>query len=340
MINLKDKRVLVTGGTGSFGKTVSQYLLSSDVCEVRVLSRDEKKQHDMRLEFNDPRLSLIVGDIREKDSVDESVRGVDYVFHAAALKQVPSCDFYPLQAIYTNILGPRNIINACNKYQVSKAVFLSTDKAVYPINAMGMTKALMEKLVVSQSYMQMNSFNITTFCCTRYGNVMGSRGSVIPFFTNQALSGSDITVTDPEMTRYLMSLDDSVQLVLHAFENGMHGDTFVQKSPACTILDLAVAIKEIVGSKSEIRIIGTRHGEKKHETLVSREEMAKAIDQGRYYRIPADQRGLNYSDYYESGSTDLSTESEYNSEKTYRLNNCEIKDILLSQRFFRELLNV
>ena len=334
------QRLLITGGTGSFGETVTKYLLKTNIKELRVLSRDEKKQHDLRLKISDERLSLIVGDVRDADSVNNAMQGVDYVFHAAALKQVPSCDFYPLQAIYTNILGPSNVIKACKSNNVKKAVFLSTDKAVYPINAMGMTKALMEKLVVSQSYFNQSlNQDGTVYCCTRYGNVMGSRGSVIPLFLSQALANKDLTITDPDMTRYLMSLDESVDLVMHAFRHGEQGDLFVQKSPASTILDLAEAIKEMTNSSSSIKIIGTRHGEKKNETLVSREEMLKAIDQEKYYRIPADRRGLNYESYFEEGNQQVSIEGDYTSDNTERLSKEQIIALLSGLRFVQEMID-
>jgi len=338
--NFFKQKVLITGGTGSFGETVTRYLLKTEIKELRILSRDEKKQHDLRLKINDERLSLIVGDVRDQDSVSDAIQGIDYVFHAAALKQVPSCDFYPLQAIYTNTLGPANVIKACKNNGVKKAVFLSTDKAVYPINAMGMTKALMEKLVISQSYFKESlTSGSTIFCCTRYGNVMGSRGSVIPLFLSQALANKDLTITDPDMTRYLMSLDESVDLVMHAFINGDHGDLFVQKSPASSVIELAEAIIEMTKSSSSIKIIGTRHGEKKNETLVSREEMIKAIDQGKYYRIPADNRGLNYESYFESGDKRVSLESDYTSDNTDRLTKKQIIDLLLGLDFVQEMIN-
>lgn len=340
MNSLSRSKILVTGGTGSFGETVVKHLLNTDIEEVCVLSRDEKKQHDLRIRVNDERLSLIIGDIRDRDSINDAIQGIDYVFHAAALKQVPSCDFYPLQAIYTNTLGPSNLIKACKDNGVRKAVFLSTDKAVYPINAMGMTKALMEKLVISQSYLEKNQGQGSpTFCCTRYGNVMGSRGSVIPLFISQALRGVDLTITDPGMTRYLMSLDESVDLVMHAFENGEQGDLFVQKSPASTVLDLAEAIIEMTNSSSSVKIIGTRHGEKRDETLVSREEMIKAIDQGKYYRIPADRRGLNYAAYFEEGDKKIAKAEEYTSGNTRRLTKPEIIQLLLSLSFVQDAIN-
>ena len=334
------QKVLITGGTGSFGETMTRYLLKTEIEELRILSRDEKKQNDLRLKINDERLSLIVGDVRDRDSVHDAMKGIDYVFHAAALKQVPSCDFYPIQAVYTNILGPSNIIRACKENGVKKAVFLSTDKAVYPINAMGMTKGLMEKLVLSQRYSKESLLpDSTVFCCTRYGNVMGSRGSVIPLFLSQALANKELTITDPDMTRYLMSLDESVHLVMHAFLNGEQGDLFVQKSPSSTIIDLATAIIEMVKSSSSIKIIGTRHGEKKNETLVSREEMFKAIDQGKYYRIPADTRGLNYEAYFETGDLRVSAEGEYTSDNTEKLTIDQIIDLLSTLDFVREMIN-
>jgi UDP-N-acetylglucosamine 4,6-dehydratase/5-epimerase len=338
--HLSGSTVLITGGTGSFGETVTQFLLQQDVKEVRVLSRDEKKQHDLRLKLQDCRLSLIVGDVRDQDSVDNAADGVDFVFHAAALKQVPSCDFYPLQAVYTNILGPSNVIKACKKFGISKAVFLSTDKAVYPINAMGMSKALMEKVVISECLLEHKPKSSSPiFCCTRYGNVMGSRGSVIPLFIQQAKLNMPLLVTDPQMTRYLMSLDESVSLVIHAFQNGQDGDLFVQKSPACTILDLARAVIRITNSNSEVVVIGTRHGEKIHETLVSREEMIKAEDQGQYYRVPADKRGLNYGAYFEQGDLKISETEDYTSANTDQLSVDQVADLLVGLQFVRDLIN-
>jgi len=333
-----EHKFLVTGGTGSFGETMSRYLLDKGAKEVRVLSRDEKKQNDLRLSLRDERLKLYIGDVRDYDSVDHSMVGIDYVFHAAALKQVPSCDFYPMQAIYTNTMGPANVIKASKRHNVLKSIFLSTDKAVYPINAMGMTKALMEKLVISESYSSSDSCSSTIFCCTRYGNVMGSRGSVIPLFLRQALDNHPITITDPLMTRYLMTLDESVNLVMHAFAHGESGDLFVQKSPSCTILDLANAIINITGSHSDIKVIGTRHGEKQNETLVSREEMLKAIDQGKYYKIPPDRRSLNYDSYFEAGDIGLSEIAEYTSDNTLRLSVAEISEMLLGLSFVKEAI--
>jgi UDP-N-acetylglucosamine 4,6-dehydratase len=289
----KDKVLMITGGTGSFGKTVLKRFLDTDVKEIRVFSRDEKKQEDMRIAFNNDKLKFYIGDVRDFNSVMESTRGVDYIFHAAALKQVPSCEFYPMESVKTNIIGAENVINAAIACNVKRAVFLSTDKAVYPVNAMGISKAMMEKLVIAKS--RMISEGGPILCSTRYGNVMASRGSVIPLFIKQLKNGLPLTVTDPLMTRFLMSLEDSVDLVIRAFEDAKQGDIFVQKAPASTVEDLASALKELFNKGNETKIIGTRHGEKLFETLVSHEEMAKIDDLGRYYRIPVDDRDLNYN---------------------------------------------
>jgi UDP-glucose 4-epimerase len=322
------KTIMVTGGTGSFGHVVVRHFLSKNsLKEIRVFSRDEKKQDDMRSEFSDGRLKFYIGDVREYRSIDSAMRGVDYVFSAAALKQVPSCEFYPIEAVSTNVLGTENVLNAAINHRVAKVVVLSTDKAVYPINAMGMSKALMEKIAVAKS--RTLKLGETVICATRYGNVMASRGSVIPLFMKQIRENKPITVTDPDMTRFLMSLDEAMELVFFAFENATGGDTFVQKSPAATILDLAQALKQVFNSSSEIRVIGTRHGEKKHETLLSREERLRAVDLGRYYRVSPDGRDLNYNLYYSQGDASLADMDDYNSSNTRRLTLPELKELLL-----------
>ena len=332
-----EKTVLITGGTGSFGNVVARHFLSnSKIKEVRIFSRDEKKQEDMRLEIKDPRIKFIIGDVREYNSVEQSLRDVDFVFSAAALKQVPSCEFYPMEAVRTNILGTENVLNASINMGVKKLVVLSTDKAVYPINAMGMSKALMEKLAISKS--RSLDHKGLTICCTRYGNVMASRGSVIPLFVRQIKEGAPLTITDPSMTRFLMSLDDAMELVFFAFKHAKGGDTFVQKSPASTIYDLAVALKEIFGGKNEIKIIGTRHGEKKNETLLSREELARSEDLENYYRIPSDDRDLNYNLYFTEGQEKVSIVNDYTSENTERLNVEDVKKLLLKLPYIQEEL--
>ena len=333
----KDKLLMITGGTGSFGHAVLKKFLETDVREIRIFSRDEKKQEDMRLAFRNSKLKFYLGDVRSYESVQDAMKGVNYVFHAAALKQVPSCEFYPMEAIRTNVLGAENVINAAIANRVERVVALSTDKAVYPINAMGMSKALMEKLVVAKA--RTLGDGETVLCSTRYGNVMASRGSVIPLFVNQLKQCEDITITDPSMTRFLMSLDDSVELVLYAFKNGEQGDLFVQKSPASTVEVLAIALKELFQGNSTIRIIGTRHGEKLYETLVSREEMAKAEDVGNYFRIPADNRDLNYNLYFTEGETAIAKLSDYTSHNTERLNVEGVKQLLLKLDFIQEHLN-
>lgn len=333
----KDKVLMITGGTGSFGHAVLKKFLETDVREIRIFSRDEKKQEDMRLAFRNSKLKFYLGDVRSYESVQDAMKGVNYVFHAAALKQVPSCEFYPMEAIRTNVLGAENVINAAIANRVERVVALSTDKAVYPINAMGMSKALMEKLVVAKA--RTLGDGETVLCSTRYGNVMASRGSVIPLFVNQLKQCEDITITDPSMTRFLMSLDDSVELVLYAFKNGEQGDLFVQKSPASTVEVLAIALKELFQGNSTIRIIGTRHGEKLYETLVSREEMAKAEDVGNYFRIPADNRDLNYNLYFTEGETAIAKLSDYTSHNTERLNVEGVKQLLLKLDFIQEHLN-
>lgn len=334
---LEDKVLLITGGTGSFGSAVVHRLLSDGAREVRIFSRDEKKQEDMRISLRDDRAKFYIGDVREYDSITQAMRGVDYVFHAAALKQVPSCEFYPLEAVRTNILGAENVLNAAVQNRVKRVVVLSTDKAVYPINAMGISKAMMEKLMVAKARLQHTEE--TVFCATRYGNVMASRGSVIPLFVDLIKSGKPLTVTDPKMTRFLMSLEDSVDLVLHAFEHARQGDIFIQKAPASTVADLAQALKEIFCAKNKIQIIGTRHGEKLFESLLSREEMARAEDMGRYYRIPADNRDLNYAKYFVEGETSFSKSDDYTSHNTERLNVESIKTLLLTLKFIQGALN-
>lgn len=324
----KDKVLLITGGTGSFGNAVLRRFLKTDIGEIRIFSRDEKKQDDMRKIYNNPKLKFYIGDVRDYNSVMDVMRGVDFVFHAAALKQVPSCEFYPVQAVYTNILGTENVLNAAIASKVKKVVCLSTDKAAYPINAMGMSKALMEKVIVAKGRNLKD--DETTICLTRYGNVMASRGSVIPLFIDQVRHGKPITVTDPNMTRFMMSLDQAVDLVLFAFKNGKNGDLFIQKSPAATIEVLAHAMKDILRRpEHEVKIIGTRHGEKLYEVLMTKEEKVRAIDMGEYFRVPADGRDLNYSKYFEDGQEVITQADEYNSHNTYRLNKEELKNMIL-----------
>lgn len=320
------KTLLVTGGTGSFGNAVISRFIDTDIKEIRVFSRDEKKQDDMRVARQNEKIKFYIGDVRDYGSVHDALKGVDYVFHAAALKQVPSCEFYPLEAVKTNVLGTENVVNAAIELGVSRVVVLSTDKAVYPINAMGMSKALSEKVVVAKS--RNCDPAKTILCATRYGNVMASRGSVIPLFVAQLLDGKPLTITDPNMTRFLMSLEDSVDLVLHAFNHAGPGDIFVQKSPASTVAMLAEALRQMLSKDNEIRIIGTRHGEKLFETLVSREEMARAEDRGRYYRIPADARDLNYNQYFVQGEPQISVLEDYTSHNTERLDLVGVKSVL------------
>lgn len=333
----KNKTLLITGGTGSFGNAVLKRFLNTDVREIRIFSRDEKKQEDMRIALKSDKVKFYIGDVRNFDSIDFALKGVDYVFHAAALKQVPSCEFYPMEAVRTNILGAENVLNAAISNKVSRVIVLSTDKAVYPINAMGLSKAMMEKLMVAKS--RTSDVTGTIFCATRYGNVMASRGSVIPLFVQQIKEGQPITITDPQMTRFLMSLEDSVDLVLYAYAHGVSGDTFVQKAPASTILDLALALKQIFKADNEIRFIGTRHGEKLYESLVNREEMAKAIDHDRYYRIPADARDLNYNKYFIEGDQRISQAEEYTSHNTERLDVEGVVKLLLKLDFIKEQLH-
>jgi UDP-glucose 4-epimerase len=332
----KDKTLLITGGTGSFGNTVLDQFVNSDIGEIRIFSRDEKKQHDMRLKYNNDKIKFVIGDVRSFDSINTAMRGVDFVFSAAALKQVPSCEFYPIEAVKTNVLGTENTLNAAINNQVKRVVVLSTDKAVYPINAMGMSKALMEKVTVATSRNVPEAGPV--MCNTRYGNVMASRGSVIPLFVEQIKSGKPLTITDPDMTRFMMSLPEAVDLVLFAFTHGQQGDTFVQKAPAATILTLAEAVKKIFNANNEIRILGTRHGEKKHEALLSREEYLKAEDLGGYFRVAADTRDLNYGMYYEEGEKELSQEVDYTSENTDRLDVDGMVDLLLKLDYIQDEL--
>jgi UDP-glucose 4-epimerase len=321
---LENKILLITGGTGSFGNAVMNRFLNSDIKEIRIFSRDEKKQHDMRVEIQHPKVKFYIGDVRDAASVGPAVKGVDYIFHAAALKQVPSCEFYPIEAVKTNILGTENVLSAAIEHKVSKVICLSTDKAVYPINAMGISKAMMEKVMVSKS----RQSNETIIMGTRYGNVMASRGSVIPLFHEQIINNLPVTITDPEMTRFMMTLEDAVDLVLFAFSNGSPGDIFVQKSPASTIGQLARVMVDVYKSNSEIKIIGTRHAEKQHETLLSKEEMMNAVDIGNYFKIAADNRDLNYNKYFSEGQGSLSNIDEYNSSNTYRLTDLELIALL------------
>lgn len=321
------KTLMITGGTGSFGNAVLKRFLDSEIAEIRILSRDEKKQDDMRKRYNDSKLKFYIGDVRDYNSIKDAFVGVDFVFHAAALKQVPSCEFFPIEAVKTNVFGSDNVLSACIACGVKRAIFLSTDKAAYPINAMGMTKAVMEKNVIARSR-SVDPKTGPVFCITRYGNVMASRGSVIPLFSEQIEKGLPITITDPEMTRFLMTLDDAVDLVLYAFENGKAGDLFIQKAPASTIGMLADAVMEYLGKQTEKRIIGTRHGEKLYETLVTKEEMARATDMGGYYRIHADNRDLNYDRYFSEGDSRIEKAEEYTSHNTKRLTLPEVVKLL------------
>lgn len=333
----KNKVLLITGGTGSFGNAVLKRFLDSEFSEIRIFSRDELKQENMRISLNNPKIKFYIGDVRNYQSVIGAMNGVDYVFHAAALKQVPSCEFYPMEAIQTNCLGADNVISAAIACGVERVVMLSTDKAVYPINAMGMSKALMERLMVAKARMQRS--DDTVLCATRYGNVMASRGSVIPLFIDQIKSKKTLTVTDPSMTRFLMSLDDSVDLVLHAFKNANQGDIFVQKAPASTVKDLAQALKELFDSDSEVKIIGTRHGEKLYESLLSREEMAKAEDMDRYFRVPIDGRDLNYNKFFIDGEASVSYADDYTSHNTTQLDVNEVKELLIKLPLVKRALD-
>ena len=335
-MKLAGKNFLITGGTGSFGRTLCDYLLKNGANQIRIFSRDENKQHQMRREIKDLRVSFFIGDIRDLHSLTDACNDIDYVFHAAALKQVPSCEFYPSEAVKTNILGTENLLKAATFNRIKKVVLLSTDKAVYPINAMGISKAMMEKLMLAQS----NSGNSDTkFCATRYGNVMCSRGSVIPLFVEQIKSNNSITITDPEMTRYLMTLDESVDLVMHAFDKGLSGDIFVQKSPSCTLNDLALALKRIFNFDKENIVIGTRHGEKLYESLLSREEMARVEDNGRFFRLPSDNRSLNYDKFYNEGKEINKEYKEYTSHNTNRLSVDQIINLLMSLDFIKDAIN-
>ena len=333
----KGKVLMITGGTGSFGNTVLKRFLSTEVREIRIFSRDEKKQEEMRIALNNRKLKFYVGDVRDYDSIYQAIKGVDYVFHAAALKQVPSCEFYPLEAVRTNVLGSENVMEAAIARGVARVVMLSTDKAVYPINAMGISKAMMEKFMIAKARMQ--NAGETVLCATRYGNVMASRGSVIPLFVSQLKEGSPLTITDPNMTRFLMSLENSVDLVLYAFKHGKQGDIFVQKAPASTVADLAQALRELFARSNPIRVIGTRHGEKLYESLISREEMAKAEDLGTYYRIPADNRDLNYAQFFSEGQEEISHQHDYTSHNTERLNVEQVKELLSDLDFIKEELD-
>jgi UDP-N-acetylglucosamine 4,6-dehydratase/5-epimerase len=333
----KNKVLMITGGTGSFGNAVLKRFLLTNVSEIRVFSRDEKKQEDMRIAINNDKVKFYIGDVRNYDSVYQAMKGVDYVFHAAALKQVPSCEFYPMEAVHTNIVGTENVMNAATANKVKRLVVLSTDKAVYPINAMGISKAMSEKLMVAKSRLQLKGE--TVFCATRYGNVMASRGSVIPLFISQLKEDKPLTVTDPNMTRFLMSLEESVDLVLYAYEHGKQGDIFVKKAPASTVSDLAKAIKELFNKNNDVRIIGTRHGEKLYESLISREEMAHAHDMGDYYRLPADNRDLNYAKYFSEGEEEISHLEDFTSHNTKQLSVEQVKSLLLKLDYIKEKLN-
>ena len=331
----KNKILLISGGTGSFGGAVLKRFLTTNIKEIRIFSRDELKQDDMRKFYNNDKLKFYIGDVRDKNSIDDAMRGVDYVFHAAALKQVPSCEFYPMQAVKTNVIGTENLLNSAIAAGVKKVIALSTDKAVYPINAMGISKAMMERVIVAKG----RNVKDTMIACTRYGNVMASRGSVIPLFIDQVRNSKPITITDPNMTRFMMSLDDAVDLVLFAFENGKSGDIFVQKAPAATVELLAHTMRKILGAPDhEIKTIGTRHGEKLYETLLTKEEMVKAIDMEKYYRIPADARDLNYSKFFEEGEEVVTEAGEYHSHNTHRLNEKELTELLLDLKEIQNYL--
>jgi UDP-glucose 4-epimerase len=332
-----DKTLMITGGTGSFGNAVLKRFIETDVREIRIFSRDEKKQEDMRIALNNPKLRFYIGDVRDYNSIHDAMKGVNYVFHAAALKQVPSCEFYPMEAVKTNVLGAENVMNAAIAQDVERVIVLSTDKAVYPINAMGLSKAMMEKLMMAKARMQ--GEGDTVLCATRYGNVMASRGSVIPLFVSQLREGKPITITDPGMTRFLMSLEDSVDLVLYAFEHGRQGDIFVQKAPASTIEVLAIALRELFQRDNPIRVIGTRHGEKLYESLVSREEIAKAEDMGQYYRVPSDDRDLNYAKYFVEGELEIAALDDYTSHNTERLDVEGVKRLLLKLDYIQGQLH-
>ena len=334
----KNKTLLITGGTGSFGNAVLKRFLNTDIKEIRIFSRDEKKQDDMRHALQNPKVKFYIGDVRNKRSVDNAMHGVDFIFHAAALKQVPSCEFFPIEAVNTNVLGTQNVLDSAVEHGVKRMIVLSTDKAAYPINAMGISKAMMEKVAIAKAR-SLGKDAVTTICLTRYGNVMASRGSVIPLFVDQMHAGKDITVTDPNMTRFMMTLDDAVDLVIYAFQHGENGDLFVQKAPAATIEVLAKAIIELYKSNSQVKVIGTRHGEKLYETLVTREEMAKAEDMGNYFRIPADNRDLNYDKYFVEGQEEVSVIDDYHSHNTKRLDVEGMKELLLKLDFVRKGIN-
>lgn len=333
------KTLMITGGTGSFGNAVLKRFLDSDIKEIRIFSRDEKKQDDMRHHLQNPKVKFYIGDVRDKRSVDGAMLGVDYIFHAAALKQVPSCEFFPTQAVRTNVLGTENVLDSAIQHGVKNVVVLSTDKAAYPINAMGISKAMMEKVAIAKGRALGQNAG-TTICCTRYGNVMASRGSVIPLWVEQMKEGKAITITDPNMTRFMMTLDDAVDLVLYAFQHGSNGDLFVQKAPAATLDVLAEALKQLYHLNNEVKTIGTRHGEKLYETLVTREEMAKAIDMGEYYRIPCDTRDLNYDKFFVEGNEEVSRIEDYHSHNTARLDVQGMKQLLLKLEFIREDLGL
>ena len=341
----KDKILLITGGTGSFGNAVLRRFLNSDIKEIRIFSRDETKQDDLRHAIQNPKVKFYIGDVRTKNSVDVAMKGVDYVFAAAALKQVPSCEFFPTEAVRTNIIGTENVLLSAIEHGVKSVVVLSTDKAAYPINAMGMSKALMEKVAIAKGR-ELGENASTTICCTRYGNVMASRGSVIPLWVDQMTEGKPITITDPNMTRFMMTLDDAVDLVLYAFQHAHNGDLFVQKAPAATLETLAQALKETYGAikpeyaNAEVKVIGTRHGEKLYETLVTREEMVRAIDMGNYYRIPCDTRDLNYDKFFSEGNEEIGKSEDYHSHNTKRLDVKEMREMLLRLRFIQEDLGI
>ena len=339
MSELNNKVLMITGGTGSFGNTVLEKFIDTDLAEIRIFSRDEKKQEDMRVYYQNSKLNFIIGDVRDLESINSAAAGVDYMFHAGALKQVPSCEFYPMEAVKTNIIGAENLLEAVARNNVHKTIVLSTDKAVYPINTMGMTKAIMEKLAISKARDLRFKNSDRVICATRYGNVMCSRGSVIPLFIQQIIDGKPITITNPDMTRFMMSLSDSVDLVSYAFKYANPGDIFVQKAPSTTIMTLAVALQELFNSNNEIQIIGARHGEKVYESLCSQEEMSKAEDLGDYYRIPADYRDLNYTKYIKS-DVSLNDVNEYNSHNTKMLDVKETKELLLTQEFVRGMLEI
>ena len=333
---IKNKILLITGGTGSFGNAVlNRFINDGRFSEIRIFSRDEKKQDDMRHQLQNPKVKYYIGDVRDKRSIDNAMRGVDYVFHAAALKQVPSCEFFPIEAVKTNVLGTQNVLDSADEHGVQKVIVLSTDKAAYPINAMGISKAMMEKVAIAKAR-SLGDNAATTICCTRYGNVMASRGSVIPLWINQMKANKDITITDSNMTRYMMTLEDAVDLVLYAFENGNSGDLFVQKAPAATLEVLANALRELYKTDTSIKVIGTRHGEKLYETLVTREEMFRSEDMGNYFRIPTDARDLNYDKYFSKGQEDISKVEDYHSHNTHRLNLEEMKELLLKLEMIRK----